>query len=241
MGRVKTETDLRKELAVLQERYDALAHEVRQAVDAVEAGEHPKLIMRRLAAKVHAGNRRTWTDDDIITKAWEWRHKYGETPAATSWSPANLKRNAKGEGDPELMERWLDGEWPSTPTVQRRFGSWNAMIDRAELPRNELDRHLPKRAEGDLEHLPVWTGWEMIGSMRERAGIATPAELGRRAGVAWLTVANLERGRSQNPSLRVFLAVAVGLGVPPAALLEYRPGQRMYVGNDNEEQVNGGG
>jgi DNA-binding XRE family transcriptional regulator len=142
---------------------------------------------------------------------------HGRTIGAAAWNPALLKSNTK-HASPETLERYLEGDWPSTASVQRRFGSWNRMIDQAELPKNELDRHAPKRAAGDQDGLPIWTGWEMIGPMRERAGIASHAELARRAGLAWGTARAIEVGEQTNPSLRVFLALAVALEVRPALL-----------------------
>jgi hypothetical protein len=37
------------------------------------------------------------------------------------------------------------------------------------------------------------------------------------------TVERIEQGTAPNPTLRVFLAIAVGIDVPPVARLEYRP------------------
>lgn len=230
--RKKTEEDLRRDLERLQERYDKLRNEVVQAVEQVEAGAHPNRVLRKLAARVKYGGAGSWTKDQIMAKAWEWAHAYGSTPEADDWSPALAKSNAR-EPDPEKSQRWLAGDWPSTATVQRKFGSWNAMVDAAQLPRNEPDRSKPKRVAGEMDRLPEWTGWELIPSYRARAGIASAAELARRAGLAFGTVREVEQGRHSNPTIRVILALAHGLGVPPAALLETRTTQEDPHGDDN--------
>jgi DNA-binding XRE family transcriptional regulator len=216
--RPKTAEELRVELATLRERYEMLAADVRDAIDQVEAGVTPKLVMRRLATKVSFAAGRRWTKDDIIAKAWEWFHRYDETPAASSWSPAQLKSK---DPDPKVLERWLDGEWPGTTTVVRRFdGSWNKMLDAAGLPHNAHSRGA-KRAVNDHAGLPLWTGWDLIEGFRSRAGIPSQAELARRANVSVGTVRGLETGAKDNPTLRVFLAIAVALHVPPAAMLDH--------------------
>lgn len=205
----------------MKAKYDELADEVREAVDAVERNENPKLVMRRLRTRVKFGAPE-WDTEEIVVAAGEWAHRYGTSPTSSDWNPATLRK--KG-GDPEALERYLDGNWPSTATVLRKFdGSWNNMLDAAGLPRNDakVGQQRTRREPDDLAALPVWTGWELVGGFRERARIASHADLARRAGLSWATVRNIEQGKAPNPTLRVFLAIAVGLDVQPAALLEYR-------------------
>jgi DNA-binding Xre family transcriptional regulator len=220
-GPLKTAPELRKELAQMKAKYDELADEVRAAVDALERNEQPKAVARRLRTHVRFGAP-GWEQDAIVEAAWEWAHRYGTSPTSTDWNPAMLRK--KG-GDPEALERYLDGNWPSTATVLRKFdGSWRKMLDAAGLPHNDekVGQQRTRRSSDDLAALPIWTGWELVGGFRERARIASHADLARRAGLSWATVRNIEQGNAPNPTLRVFLAIAVGLNVQPAALLEYR-------------------
>lgn len=204
----------------MKAKYDELADEVRSAVDALDHDAPVRLVARRLRTKVQFGAP-GWEPDEIVAAAWEWSHRYGTSPTTTDWNPAMLR--AKG-GSPEALERYLDGTWPSTATVVRRFGTWNKMLDEAGLPRNDdkVGRQRTRREPDDLDGLPVWTGWELVSGFRERAGLRTQSDLAREAGVAWGTVQRIEQGRAPNPSLRIFLALAVALRVQPAALLEFR-------------------
>lgn len=219
-GPLKTAKELRAELAQMKAKYDELADEVRTAVDELERGGDGKVAARRLRKRVQFGAP-SWEKEDILLAAGEWAHRYGTSPTATDWNPAMLRK--KG-GDPEALERYLDGNWPSTPTVVRRFGRWNKMLEAAGLPDNEHKRghQRTSREESDLAGLPEWVGWELIPGYRQRAGLRNQTDLARAAGVSWGTVQRIEQGRAGNLGLRVFLAIAVALEVPPAALLEFR-------------------
>jgi DNA-binding XRE family transcriptional regulator len=216
-GPLKTAAELRLELAAMKAKYDQLADEVRAALDAVEGEQDPVAAIRRLRTRVRFGGK-AWTDSEITGAAMEWAHRHGSSPTATDWNPAMLR--AKG-GRPDALERYLDGDWPSTPTVLRHFGQWSAMLTAAGLPDNEAKRgHKTREREpDDLAGLPEWDGWELIEPYRQRAGMANTTDLARAAGLNWITVRNVERGESRNPTIRVVLALARGLGVRPEALL----------------------
>lgn len=213
-GPNKTAAQLRQELAAMKAKYDALADEVRSAI---EQEENPAAVIRRLRTRVQFGAP-AWPPDEIIGAAGEWAHRYGESPTVSDWNPALLR--ARG-GRPDALARYLDGDWPSTATVQRRFGSWNAMLAAAGLPDNEDKRghKLTERDAEDRDGLPVWAGWELVAPYRVRAGLPSIADLARAANLNWITARNVERGDSRNPTIRVVLALAQGLRVRPEALL----------------------
>lgn len=214
-GPPKTAEALRLELATMKAKYDQLADEVRAAIE--EHDRNPAAAMRRLRTRVQFGAP-AWSKDDIVVAAGEWAHRYGTSPTATDWNPAMLR--AKG-GRPDALERYLDGNWPSTPTVLRHFDSWNAMLAAAGLPDNEAKRgrKMSERDAEDRDGLPEWAGWELIAGYRERAGLPSITDLARASGLNWITVRNVERGDSRNPTIRVVLALAQGLRVRPEALL----------------------
>lgn len=218
-GPLRTEAELRRDLAKLKAKYDELADEVRAAVDALEADEPPRVVARRLRRRVKFGGR-PWSEAEILAAAWEWAHRYDTSPTTTDWNPALLRAK---DVDPVALERYVDGEWPSTATVMRRFGTWRTMLEAAGLPANDDKVGRQRRMRGhSADGLPEWLGWELVHGYRERARIATYADLARRSHLAVGTVSRIERGALNNPPLRVFLALAVGLDVRPAALLEYR-------------------
>lgn len=209
---------LRAEHNQLKAKYRELADEVRETVAVIEAGEaKPLVALRRLRKRVQFGGK-PWTRDEILASAWEWAHRFGMSPTATDWNPALLRRK---DGSPEVLERYVSGDWPSTATVVRHFGSWSAMLAAGDLPDNEGKRghKTSERDAEDRDGLPEWGGWELVAPYRERANLPTIADLARASQLNWITVRNVERGDSRNPTIRVVLALAHGLGVRPEALL----------------------
>lgn len=72
-----------------------------------------------------------WPRERVIEAIRAWAERYGAPPAAPDWNPAQ----ARWFGHPEKVERFRGGEWPSTTTVAKRFGSWAAGIEAAGFPR----------------------------------------------------------------------------------------------------------
>jgi hypothetical protein len=71
--------------------------------------------------------RANWDRAKIVAAVRRWTRRYGEPPAANDWSAAMVR------GRPEKVARLREGDWPSVPTVQHCFGSWNAAIEAAGL------------------------------------------------------------------------------------------------------------
>jgi len=80
--------------------------------------------------RCHTAKQTTWTQERIIEKIQEWVDLYGETPTSYDWEPGKAK-HAGSANAVAIRQRFEDGEWPHVVTVQRRFGSWNAGIERA--------------------------------------------------------------------------------------------------------------
>lgn len=125
-----------------------------------EAGDWPTLaVVRRqfgrwsdavLAAGLepHRGpfrpRSKTLSDEMILEAIRRWTRRYGETPAWADWSPARARR----QGQEWRVVRYLAGDWPSSNTVARRFGTFSAAIESAGLaPR---PRGVHTAADGEL-------------------------------------------------------------------------------------------
>jgi hypothetical protein len=91
-----------------------------------------------------AGGRRVtrWTCESIITKIAEWNARHGEPPCSADWNPSLARWRAQEW----RVERYYDGQWPSTNAVKRAFGgSFDAAVRAAGL---EPARPGPRRAAG---------------------------------------------------------------------------------------------
>src|SRR4051812_14924019 len=91
-----------------------------------------------------AGGRRVrrWTRETIIEKIREWDARYGEPPCSADWNPSLARWRAQEW----RIERYQDGEWPSTNAVKRPFGgSFDAAVRAAGLVPHRPD---PRRAAG---------------------------------------------------------------------------------------------
>jgi hypothetical protein len=76
-----------------------------------------------------------WTTEQIIEAMQEWARLYGEPPRYEEWHRASPRHDPARYGTPGKGKR---GRWPSGPTVQRRFGSWDAGLQAAGL-----EAHVP--------------------------------------------------------------------------------------------------
>jgi hypothetical protein len=133
-----------------------------------EAGRWPTLaIVRRqfgtwsdavLAAglRPHRGpirpRPRALSDEAILDAIRAWARRYGEPPAWADWSPARARR----QGQEWRAERYLSGDWPSSNTVVRRFGTFGAAVAAAGLEPRPRGRHTAAR-----EALPSQTRLEL--------------------------------------------------------------------------------
>ena len=91
-----------------------------------------------------AGGRRVtrWTREAIIEKMLEWRERHGEAPCSADWNPSLARWRAQEW----RIERYRDGQWPSTNAVKRAFGgSFDAAVRAAGLT---PARPGPRRAAG---------------------------------------------------------------------------------------------
>src|SRR3954469_1257305 len=95
------------------------------------------------SAQTAGGRRiRRWTRDTIIEKIRDWETRYGEPPCSADWNPSLARWRAQEW----RVERYYDGQWPSTNAVKRAFGgSFDAAVRAAGL---EPARPGPRRAAG---------------------------------------------------------------------------------------------
>jgi len=96
-----------------------------------------------------AGGRRVtrWSRELIIEKIVEWNARYGEPPCSADWNPSLARWRAQEW----RIERYREGDWPSTNAAKRPFeGSFDAAV----------------RAAGLQPHRP--------GPRRRPAGVARP-------------------------------------------------------------------
>lgn len=88
--------------------------------------------------------------DWYLFKAHEWTRLFGETPTALDW---NLSM-ARSKASPErlrLIESRHEGQlWPSSSSVVVEFGSWNAMMDAAGLPKLKPGSRKSERGPGPV-------------------------------------------------------------------------------------------
>ena len=198
----------------LQRRIDRLESEIEKTIAAHKAGEDLGSRFRTLDKLVHS-YRSFWTPETIIAKVHDWNEMYGRPPAAADWNPAAAKRQGSRQ---EIIDRFLEGDWPQVSTCMRHFVSWNAMIVAAGFQGRTGPDEQSLSPGGNADHLPIWDGWEHMLHLRERAGMRQQ-DAAEKSGLSMTYYSMLENGRQRNPSVRVLLAVANGLDVQPAVLL----------------------
>ena len=163
-----------------------------------------------------AGGRRVtrWSRETIIEKIHEWVTRHGEAPSSADWNPSLARWRAQEW----RIERYRDGEWPSTNAVKRHFGgSFDAAVRAAGL---EPAKPGPRRAAGEAR--PAM-------SERERPAPMPDAERRAQARVdAALDQADAaarEAARWRDAAIRAerrALAAEARLGIEPAEA-EVRP------------------
>jgi DNA-binding XRE family transcriptional regulator len=196
----------------LEAELERLRGVVRDALQAVREDAPRGTVIATLSRGV-TDDTGEWSKESILTSMRDWNELYGEPPSMAQWSPTTLR----DRGRPEEIENYLSGNWPSAGTVRNHFGSWLAGLTAAGFePKPAGGAATPAVGERDL---PEWTGWQLVHGFRSARGL-TLGELARRAKVSYATVSQMESGAKQNPQVRVLIAVAQGLGVRPAALLD---------------------
>jgi transcriptional regulator with XRE-family HTH domain len=70
-----------------------------------------------------------------------------------------------------------------------------------------------------LDHLPEWEGWHLVHAYRDQRGLSQ-TRVAERAGISYEYFRMIERGAQTNPGVRVVIAVARALTLPPGALID---------------------
>lgn len=68
-----------------------------------------------------------WTRDRVLARVREWAEAFGEPPAMADWDLWFAEHALHDRARADRF-RMADGYWPTTVTVIRMFGSWNAGI-----------------------------------------------------------------------------------------------------------------
>jgi hypothetical protein len=83
----------------------------------------------------------------MLYKARLWNEKYGDPPSAYDWNVAQARRVAHPERMAQIEERQAEEVWPSTSSILKHFGRWNAFIEEAGLePMPPSDKRFPEIA-----------------------------------------------------------------------------------------------
>jgi DNA-binding XRE family transcriptional regulator len=202
----------------LEERLDELREAVLAGIRAHEEGQDAEDVLADLKRKVEHVPAGRWTVPACTAAAVEWAHRYGEPPAAIDWNPAGMRQRHRLEH----LDRWAEGDWPSQRTITRLFGSWNHfMVEAGFAPRLGSDpaRRGPGGAGKGLDHLPEWEGWHLVHAYRDQRGLSQ-TRVAERAGISYEYFRMIERGAQTNPGVRVVIAVARALTLPPGALID---------------------
>src|SRR3954447_14360583 len=122
-----------------------------------------------------AGGRRVtrWTCEHIIEKIADWNGRYGEPPCSADWNPSLARWRAQEW----RVERYYDGQWPSTNAVKRAFGgSFDAAVRAAGLePAKPGPRRAARAARPKVEERaprPRGSVADELGECGDRAGAA---------------------------------------------------------------------
>lgn len=201
----------------LEERLEELRSAVLSGLEAHERGVPADAVLKELRHAVEHVPAGRWSVPACTAAAVEWAERYGEPPTAIDWNPSAMRQR----GREELLDRWNDGDWPSQRTIVRLFGSWNKfMVEAGFTPRLQAASHGPGGAGKGLDHLPLWEGWQIVGAYRDQRGL-TQTAVAKRAQISYEYFRSIEVGKQTNPGVRVVIALARALTLPPAALVGY--------------------
>jgi hypothetical protein len=78
------------------------------------------------SAQIAGGRRVTrWSRESVIEKIEQWSALHGEPPCSADWNPSLARWRAQEW----RIERYREGQWPSTNAVKRHFGgSFDAAV-----------------------------------------------------------------------------------------------------------------
>lgn len=94
--------------------------------------------------------RQEWSTSEMLAAIRRWNELYGEPPTMTDWDPYRAKR----AGELWRIQRYDDGEWPSTKSVLNRFGRLSEAVAAAGLvARRQGQRRAHNDAQRDLDTL----------------------------------------------------------------------------------------
>jgi len=96
-----------------------------------------------------------WTKEAIVKAIRAFAAEFGQPPSQNDWEPTAAIRR----GQFARAERYLSrkGEWPSTPTVYAKFGSWASAIETAGFARPRRG-HGQRRESADIHALSIAEG-----------------------------------------------------------------------------------
>jgi DNA-binding CsgD family transcriptional regulator len=83
-----------------------------------------------VGARAPAG---TWTAERIVAALKDWTRLVGSPPRSYEWAPSSA-RVLRRESPRSRLWAARHPRWPSTATVARHFGTWNAALSAAGLP-----------------------------------------------------------------------------------------------------------
>ncbi|MCU1679194.1 MAG: hypothetical protein JWM93_3952 [Frankiales bacterium] len=81
--------------------------------------------------------------DEVLRAIREWTRRYGDPPAQTDLDPYRARRT----GQPWRADRYLQGDWPSLPTVRHHYGTLSAAVRAAGLEPRLQTECAAERAE----------------------------------------------------------------------------------------------
>lgn len=87
------------------------------------------------------------TNEQLLDAIREWTQLYGEPPATADWAPAR----ARAHGQSWRLDRYYAGNWPSTNTVIRRFGTFSEAVRLAGFAPRPIGQHTATHATLDRE------------------------------------------------------------------------------------------
>jgi hypothetical protein len=80
--------------------------------------------------------------EDVLDAIRRWSERYGEPPTLADWEPSR----ARARDQEWRIDRFAEGDWPTTRVVRYHFGTLNAAVREAGYtprPRGHRARRLP--------------------------------------------------------------------------------------------------
>lgn len=111
-----------------------------------------------------------WDAEAVVEAIGDWAERYGEPPRLVDWNPG-LARRLDLEDVAALWEAERP-RYPSSSTVRRLLGSWNAGLAAAaqRSTQSGLKRQAPRpRHSADGRHTTAWIPAEVIAALQAHA------------------------------------------------------------------------